>query len=267
MYSIIIPLYNKEKEIKKTLDSVFNQTFQEFEIIIVNDGSSDKGVEIVKGYNDSRIRIINQINQGVSVARNNGVLEANYDWIVFLDADDLWSPFHLDTFVKGMEEEKNELVFCNSYVRKEIKFNKEATIPSFVVIDNYFKEVLKQGHFFWTSVVCIHKTVFEKIGLFRTYLSRGEDLDLWVRIGANYNIVKSDIITSIYVQEASNKLTKTKEDFNKSILNHINFSSLKDDEKKYYSYLIKQKFKNSLRKQDWRLIFKLIRKYHIYVFI
>lgn len=97
MISIIIPLYNKEHTIQKTLECVLNQTFQDFEIIIVDDGSTDKGVSLIKDkFNDSRIRIISQENQGVSVARNTGIKNANGEWISFLDADDLWNEKYLE---------------------------------------------------------------------------------------------------------------------------------------------------------------------------
>jgi len=90
MFSVVIPLYNKERSVKNTIESVLNQTFQDFEVIVVNDGSTDNSLEVVKSFNDERIRIINQKNSGVSSARNRGIKEAKYEWIAFLDADDLW---------------------------------------------------------------------------------------------------------------------------------------------------------------------------------
>ena len=93
MFSIIIPLYNKEKYIVNTIKSVLNQSFSKFEVIVVDDGSSDNGVNAVKKIDDSRIKIITQKNQGVSAARNNGIKNAKYEYIAFLDADDLWKVF------------------------------------------------------------------------------------------------------------------------------------------------------------------------------
>ena len=90
MISVVIPLYNKEKYIKRAIESVLNQTFQKFEIIVVNDGSTDKSAEIVQNIKDPRIRLINQKNAGVSAARNRGIQEAKYEYIAFLDADDFW---------------------------------------------------------------------------------------------------------------------------------------------------------------------------------
>ena len=92
MISIVIPLYNKEQQIGKTLESVFAQSFQDYEVVIVNDGSTDKSVEIVEGMADKRIRLINQKNSGVSAARNKGIQESRGEYIAFLDADDEWKP-------------------------------------------------------------------------------------------------------------------------------------------------------------------------------
>src|SRR5690554_7052561 len=96
MFSVVIPLYNKELSINNTIQSVLNQTFQDYEIVVVNDGSTDKSLEVVKQINDFRIRIINKLNGGVSSARNRGIEESKFDWIAFLDGDDLWMENHLE---------------------------------------------------------------------------------------------------------------------------------------------------------------------------
>ena len=93
--SIIIPLYNKEKHIKKTIDSVLNQDFSCFELIVVDDGSTDKSAEIVSQIQDNRIRLIQQSNSGVSKARNMGAQIASSSWLIFLDGDDAVSYTHL----------------------------------------------------------------------------------------------------------------------------------------------------------------------------
>ena len=97
MISVIIPLYNKEKQIAKTLQTVLNQTYQNFEIVIVNDGSTDRSVDEVKKFLNSRIRLINQKNGGVSAARNRGIKEAKGEYLAFLDADDIWQNNYLQT--------------------------------------------------------------------------------------------------------------------------------------------------------------------------
>ena len=100
MISIVIPLYNKEKQIAHTLQSVFAQTFQDFEIVIVDDGSTDNSVMEVKKFDDPRVLLIQQSNAGVSAARNRGIEEANGELIAFLDADDEWMPEFLQTILQ-----------------------------------------------------------------------------------------------------------------------------------------------------------------------
>lgn len=102
--SVVIPLFNKGPYIARTLDSVLKQTFQDFKVIVVDDGSTDDGAEIVRGFDDPRIQLIQQPNQGESVARNRGVDESLSDFVAFLDADDEWMPKHLETILKLIEK-------------------------------------------------------------------------------------------------------------------------------------------------------------------
>src|SRR4051812_32162135 len=95
-FSVIIPLYNKANYIENTIKSVLNQTFTDFEIIVVNDESTDESETIVLGFNDKRIQLFNQKNQGVSVARNHGIEKAKGKLVAFLDADDYWFHNHLE---------------------------------------------------------------------------------------------------------------------------------------------------------------------------
>src|SRR5262245_2597869 len=95
-FSVIIPLYNKENYIRNTLKCVLEQSFTDFEIIIVNDGSTDNGLKVVKEFTDSRIVIEEQTNKGVSAARNLGIEKAAGTMIALLDADDYWFPNHLE---------------------------------------------------------------------------------------------------------------------------------------------------------------------------
>src|ERR1041385_1644883 len=107
MFSVVIPLYNKSTHVVKTINSVLNQTFEIFELIVINDGSTDDGPDKVKGFSDKRIRLINQTNAGVSQARNKGVDLASYEYIAFLDADDWWDIHFLEE-MKGLIEKYSE---------------------------------------------------------------------------------------------------------------------------------------------------------------
>ena len=119
MFSVVIPLYNKEESIFNTIKSVLKQSCQNFEIIVVNDGSTDRSVDAVKAINDERIRLIHQENQGVSAARNRGINESRYEWIAFLDGDDLWESNHLEEIVKMMNTFPNEKVYLNILIKEK----------------------------------------------------------------------------------------------------------------------------------------------------
>lgn len=119
MISVVIPLYNKAECISRTIESVLSQTYEEFEIIVVNDGSTDGSVNIVSQLKDDRIRIVQKPNGGVSSARNLGVQSAKYDWIVFLDADDVMLPNNLDILYAQQKEYNTDISTANYYVETE----------------------------------------------------------------------------------------------------------------------------------------------------
>ena len=112
--SIIIPLYNKRNSLRNCIQSVLNQTYKNFELIIVDDGSTDGSEEVVKEFSDDRIRFERKKNGGVSSARNRGVQLARNPWIAFLDADDIWAEWHLETIVHLFESEPLALVLSTS---------------------------------------------------------------------------------------------------------------------------------------------------------
>ena len=100
MISVVIPVFNKADTLDRALKSVLRQTYQKFEILVINDGSTDESVDVIGRFQDARIRLIEQPNSGVSVARNRGVESATYDLIAFLDADDEWLPELLERLLQ-----------------------------------------------------------------------------------------------------------------------------------------------------------------------
>ncbi|HAT66053.1 MAG TPA: glycosyltransferase family 2 protein, partial [Flavobacteriaceae bacterium] len=112
MISVIIPLYNKERFIGETIQSVLNQSFADFELILINDGSTDKSEAVVKTFNDPRIRYKSIANSGVSVARNTGIELAKFPWIAFLDADDWWAPSFLSEVETAINNNLSKNIFA-----------------------------------------------------------------------------------------------------------------------------------------------------------
>ena len=186
-FSVIIPLYNKEKYIQNTLNCVFNQSFKDFEVIVVNDGSTDGSLEILKKFSDHRLKIIHQKNQGVSVARNIGMENAKADYICFLDADDTWKKNHLHAFYDTITKFPDTKMYCGRYVTQISKNtfieNKFIDIPGKYegYVTDFFKSSLI-NRVALTSAVCIHKDIFNEIGGFDPTLKSDQDLDYWIKI-------------------------------------------------------------------------------------
>src|SRR5690606_19840867 len=234
MFSVVIPLYNKELSIRNTIQSVLDQTCQDFEIVVVNDGSTDNSAAVVEAIEDDRIRLIHQKNQGVSAARNRGIEEARCEWIAFLDGDDLWDKMHLREISLMMKKFLNEKVFVTSfeYSDKRPMFRHPRSEPIFKV-ENYFKEAMKES-LMWTSIVVVHKSCIDEVGGFNEKLSRGEDLDLWARLAKKYPIIKSVALTATYRVEAENRTSITK-DVERSHVYYLDFSNASDFyEREYY---------------------------------
>lgn len=208
-FSIVIPLYNKEASVARAIKSVLNQTVQDFEIVVVNDGSTDDGVKLVEAINDSRIRLINQKNQGVSAARNRGVEEAKHELIAFLDADDEWLPDFLETI--------RRLVLCHHdcalyATRYFLKAPSGLQTPALVrgladdyegILNNYFKVAVSGAPPVWSSATCGRKSVLLAIGGFPIGVKSGEDLLTWARISSRYKIAYSMFCLSIFYQSTA----------------------------------------------------------------
>nr|WP_294780584.1 glycosyltransferase family 2 protein [uncultured Flavobacterium sp.] len=223
-FSVIIPLYNKENFIENTIQSVLDQTFQDFEIIVVNDGSTDKSEEKLLQFKDSRISYFSKNNEGASTARNYGIEKANAAFITFLDADDYWYPTFLETMFNNISKVPDQKVFSGAI---EIDTYKKI-IPSHYSISksgnefeivNYFQASLKET-VLCTSCAVFHKTVFDEAGKFDTKIKSGQDTDLWIRIGLFYPVVFSWKVLARYVYDPkslskNNKLIKEKMDFSK----------------------------------------------------
>ncbi|WP_337964724.1 glycosyltransferase family A protein [uncultured Flavobacterium sp.] len=222
-FSVIIPLYNKENFIENTIKSVLNQTFQDFEIIVINDGSTDKSEEKLLQFKDLRIQYFSKDNEGVSIARNYGVEKAKSNFITFLDADDYWYPNFLKVMHEATQLFPEQKVFSGAI---EIETSKK-TFPATYSIQkkgdfelvNYFHGSLKTTAI-CTSCAVFDKDLFNEIGLFDPKIKSGQDTDLWIRIGLIYPVVFSWKILARYVYDENslsknNNFLNSKMDFSK----------------------------------------------------
>ncbi len=216
-FSIVIPLYNKENFITKTINSTLNQTFEDFEIIVVNDGSTDDSANKVEAINDKRVTLYTIKNQGVSYARNYGISKAKTDYICFLDADDFWHNNHLEQLNTLIQEHPDCGLYASAYqqkIRKTLIESVYKDIPKQEnwsgIVDDYFKSSLVNS-IAWTSAVMVPKHIFDTIGLFdeNITLGAGEDTDLWIRIALKHPVAFSNTVTAIHNLDAENRITNS----------------------------------------------------------
>ncbi|MGO2356819.1 MAG: glycosyltransferase family 2 protein [Mesonia sp.] len=201
-FSVIVPLFNKENYIKETLESVLQQTYTDFEIIIVDDGSTDKSAAIVKEFQNDRIKYFYQENLGAASTRNEGINKTNSNLIAFLDADDYWYPFYLEEQLRLINKYPSENVFSTAQQINKAgqtfaikyslpdNFNKDGVV-------NYFEASLKSSILHSSSIV-LKKDILKKIGIYDPNIKSGQDTDFYIRIGLNYGVVFSEKICSQY---------------------------------------------------------------------
>lgn len=211
MVSVIVPLYNKARYVGRALDSILAQADPEFEIVVVNDGSTDGSEDVVRRRADPRIRLVSQENAGVSAARNRGIAEARGELVAFLDADDEWLPGHLATIGRLAKDYPGCGVYASAY-RAVGPDGREAALafagvpghPWEGVLQNYFRAALTCDPV-WTSAASVPKRVFETCGRFPVGFKTGEDTDTWCRIALKFPVAFSTRPGAVYHREAENR--------------------------------------------------------------
>lgn len=185
--SIIIPTYNRKELLKEAIDSVLNQTYGHFELLIIDDGSEDGSAEIIATYTDPRITYIFQPHQGVSRARNQGIKVAQGSYIAFLDSDDLWLPAKLERQVSLLEQERcYPLVHCEEiWIRKGRRVNPQKKHQKYG--GDVFEKALPLC-IISPSAALLRRELLEEVGLFDETLPVCEDYDLWLRVTARYPV-------------------------------------------------------------------------------
>lgn len=200
-FSIVISVYNKASFIEQTLKSVVNQTFTDFEIIIVDDGSTDNSLEVIKGFKDDRISVFATENQGVSAARNFGVLKANAAYIALLDGDDTWKIDYLECIQKAILKFPDKKIFtvhvAQNYGHKIVPLDYSFKQDTLYSIHNFFEASQKYSILTSSSIV-FNKSILKKTGLFDTSIVSGEDVDMWIRFGLFFDVVFINKLLVLY---------------------------------------------------------------------
>jgi len=209
-FSVVIPLHNKEKEIIETIHSVMSQSYAPDEIIVVDDGSTDNGVNVIKENFKDKIKLISQKNLGVSSARNRGILEAKNEYVCLLDADDLWKKGFLAEIEKLVKLFPEALFYSTSHKnideRGEYLKSKLTFEESYVgIIENFIDTFRKNYGLVNSSSVCIRKSA--KV-IFPENEKKGEDICVWIELSLKGKLAFSAKPLSIYRLNASNRSGK-----------------------------------------------------------
>lgn len=210
MFSVVIPLYNKGALIKRTIDSVLSQSFQDFEVVVIDDGSKDDSAHYVKEYNDSRIKYFYKTNGGVSSARNYGIEKVSKDWIVFLDADDELLPNALQIFQRMIEKYPGNNYFVGKIVWVQQWRSREVCLEEalretkrIVKTNNPHFHLWMQRFYSAPRNTAIHKSLFTDANGFDERMSFFEDYEFSLRLLENGSMVYTKEPVAIYFQDGT----------------------------------------------------------------
>lgn len=209
-FSVIIPLYNKAPYVAKAVQSVLAQTFADYELVIVDDGSKDDSAKIAEEAIEGRenCRLMKQENAGVSMARNNGVADSKGDYLCFLDADDWWEPTFLEEMDRFIAEFPEAGIYGTNYtIMNEAK--RKTCVANVGVKDGFEKGYINYCQVYaktlnmplWTGAVCIPRRVFDEMQGFPKGIKLGEDFLLWIRIALKYKVAFLNKPLSYYNQD------------------------------------------------------------------
>ncbi len=196
--SVIMPLYNKAPYVRKAVESVVHQSFKDWELIVVDDGSTDGSDDVAKQYLDERCRLYKQDNQGVSMARNRGVALSEGELLAFLDADDWWDESFLEEMVHFAEENPDAgLWACNYWYEKRGKTRVAVEQESgyFDYAESYLRN---EAMPVWTGAVLMQRDVFDESGGFRVGIRIGEDFLLWSSVAMRYRFAFLNKVLAYY---------------------------------------------------------------------
>ncbi|MEL6580569.1 MAG: glycosyltransferase [Cyanobacteria bacterium J06621_12] len=203
LVSVIIPAYNAEATIVETVNSVLAQTYANFELIIIDDGSSDRTWSLLQNLADSRIKVYSYENAGVSTARNRGIERSQGEFVSFLDADDCWTPNKLELQIAALQNSSQAaLAYSWVYFKSEIAANSYAD-TSVIYTGNVYAELLLKNFLHNGSNALIRSNILKEVGLFDPQLKAAEDWDFYLRIAVQHDFVLVPETQIIYRQSAT----------------------------------------------------------------
>ncbi|MEO0756098.1 MAG: glycosyltransferase [Cyanobacteria bacterium J06648_16] len=198
LITVVIPVYNGAKTIAETITSVLEQSLRDFELLVINDGSTDNTIEVVQGFKDNRIRLLTYSNAGLAASRNRGIQQSCCDLISFIDADDLWTTTKLEDQLLALRRQSCASVaysWTDCVNQSGIFFRRGSHISA----EGNVYERLLMGNFIDSgSNALFRKSVFEAVGQFDTALKAAEDWDMFLRIAADHRFVSISEVQVLY---------------------------------------------------------------------
>ena len=221
-FSVIIPLYNKERTIRNTIESVLQQSYPNFEIIVVNDGSQDESVSIVKSISDNRIHLFSKENGGPGAARNFGVQKATNSWIIFLDADDLLLKEALSVFVDAIVSYPQQSVFVAN-------FYNSMGVDKVLFSEHYSSEIVRNPFRLWffrelmpRAGACVISKEIALNSAFKEYLRRSEDVEHSFNLFRQHEVVRIENPVMVYRLDQAAE-SKNLSHINRDFQGHLDF--------------------------------------------
>lgn len=223
--SIVMPLYNKAGQVLETIASVIAQTLSDWELVVVDDGSTDGGPALVRCLQDARIRVVSQANAGVSAARNRGIKLARADLVAFLDADDLWLPQFLAAILALQADFPEAHWFATGY---EIRPAQGAAYTSRLrgppadfsrgLLPDYFNVALASDPPVWSSATAVRRDAIQAIGGFPLGIGSGEDLLTWARLAVRYPLAYDARPLAVFVVSGIERLPDAADSVGKALM-------------------------------------------------
>ena len=260
-FSVVVPLYNKAPYVCKALDSIMSHTFKDWELIIVDDGSTDNSLEVVNEYIRDvlcvmcdvckNVRVIQQKNAGVAVARNNGVAASTGEYVCFLDADDWWKPNFLEEMDKLIREYPDAGLYATNYVYyKPGKTHVALSFDRGYI--NYAESYLHSAAMpVWTGAACMPRKVFDEMGGFPVGIKLGEDFLLWAKTAIKYKVAFCEKPLAYYNNDVPASLRATRNLHAPEYSMYFHFGEIEE--------LINRLQSTSNKEASWRLLLDKLR--------
>jgi glycosyltransferase involved in cell wall biosynthesis len=203
LISVLISVYNGEQTIRETIQSILNQTFEDFEIIVINDGSTDLTLEVLNSIPDPRIKVFSYPNAGLNASRNRGISHASGEYVSFIDADDLWTPDKLEGQLKALQENTDAAIAYSwtDYIDENSQFLRLG--PHYSFTGDVFAKLLLADFIGSGSNPLIRKSTFAEVGNFDESIKGGQDWDMWLRLAKRYPFAVVPSVQILYRQYAT----------------------------------------------------------------